>query len=62
MKIKNKERIKIQKTIRSFEKLKEIHKNKIEKEKRNYAVVGYWEKQIERFDEEIRKSKKKLKE
>ncbi|MEK6833292.1 MAG: hypothetical protein AABY32_04540 [Nanoarchaeota archaeon] len=58
--MKIKEKRKIQNTIRNFEKLKEIHKEKIEKEKRNYAVVNYWEKQIKRFDEEIKKSKKKI--
>ena len=58
--MKNKERRRIQKAIESFEKLKNIHKKKINMEKRNYAVVGYWEKQIERFDEEIKKSKRKL--
>mgnify|MGYP001579553790 CR=1 FL=1 len=58
--MKNKEKIKIQKVIRSFEKLKKIHQEKIKDEKRNYAVVGYWEKQVERFDEEIKKKKRKL--
>lgn len=60
--MKNKEKRRIQKAIRSFEKLKKIHQKKIKRERRNYAVVNYWEKQIERFDEEIRKSKRKLKE
>ena len=58
--MKSKEKRKIQKAIRIFEKLKKIHQEKIKKEKRNYSVVDYWEKQIERFDEEIKKSKKKL--
>lgn len=49
------------KAIESFEKLKKIHEEKIKREKRNYAVVGYWEKQIEKFDEEIKKNKRKLK-
>ncbi len=60
--MKDKEKRRIENTIKSFEKLKEIHQEKIEREKGNYAVVDYWEKQIKRFDEEIKKSKKKLSE
>lgn len=58
--MKNKEKRKLQKTIRSFEKLKKVHEEKINKEKRNYAVADYWEKQLKRFDEEIKRSKRKL--
>jgi hypothetical protein len=45
---------KIQKEIMSFEKLKKIHEQKIKDEKRNYAVVGYWEKQIKEAQTQIR--------
>lgn len=58
--MKDREKRRIQKTIRSFEKLKKIHQEKIKMEKRNYAVLDYWEKQVERFDEEIKKNKRKI--
>jgi len=54
--MKTKDKIKIEKEIKRFEELKKEHEEKIEKERKNYAVVDYWEKQIERFDEEIKRN------
>ena len=51
---------KLAKSIESFERLKAEHLEKIKNEKKNYAVVEYWEKQIRRFEEEIKKRKKML--
>ncbi len=49
------------KKIKSLEKQKERHKDKIESyEGRNYALLEYWEKEIERFEEDISEEKEKL--
>lgn len=52
----------INKSIESFDKLIEEHKQKIEEYKgpKDY-LIDYWEKQIEGFEGEKEKQKKKLK-
>ena len=53
---------KIMKAIESFKKCKQEHKDKIENyDGTNYALIEYWEKEIERIDEEIKRMKEKLK-
>jgi hypothetical protein len=50
------------KKIKSFEKLKKEHLEKIENYKgKDYTLIPYWEKQIERFDREIQEEKDELK-
>lgn len=57
------EKKKIAKSIESLEKQKEKHKNKIKSyEGKNYALIEYWEKEINSFDDKIDELKRKLKE
>jgi len=49
------------KKIKSFEKQKEKHLEKIETyEGKDSTLIPYWEKQIERFNKEIKEEKENL--
>jgi len=49
------------KRIESLKKQKEKHKEKIDSyDGKNLYVIGYWKKEIERFDEEISEEERKL--
>tara|TARA_Y100000310_G_scaffold150569_2_gene150054 strand:+ start:5250 stop:5426 length:177 start_codon:yes stop_codon:yes gene_type:complete len=49
------------KKIKSLEIQKEKHKEKLKSyEGQNYALIEYWEKEIEQFEEEINEEKDKL--
>jgi len=53
---------KVLKSIESLKKQKEKHEEKIrDYEGKNYALIEYWEKEIEKFDDEIVKMEKRLK-
>jgi len=51
---------KIKKSIESLEKQIERHKDKIKSGKVSEVILDYWEKEIEIFEREIEKKKKKL--
>lgn len=51
----------LKKAIESLEKQKEKHLEKIGAGGRKDTTIDYWKKEIEQFDEEIEKKKKKLK-
>lgn len=53
---------KIEKSLRSYEKQKDLHKKKIETlGGKKPHLRWYWEKEIEEMDRQIIESKKKLK-
>ena len=56
-------RKRIKKSIKSLEKRVTEHRKKIKMAKNKFdaELVGYYQKEIEKFAEEIRKKKKKLK-
>jgi len=50
------------KKIESLKKQRNRHLEKIRKYRgRNYALIDYWEKEVENFEEEIAKEERKLK-
>ena len=55
---------KIKKSIENLEKRKKEHEDKMAQYEKqggkNYALLEYWEKEIERFDDEIEKQKEKI--
>lgn len=54
---------KIKQSIESLEKQKEKHKEKIEGYKgNNYALLDYWKKEINSFNDKIDELKKELEE
>lgn len=49
------------KKIKSLERQKEKHKEKMkEYSGRNYALLEYWEKEVERFEAEIEEEREKF--
>lgn len=55
---------KIEKSIESLKKRKNEHKEKIQEYKesggKNYELVDYWEREMERIEEQIEKEEDKL--
>ena len=49
------------KKIKSLEKQKDKHRDKIkEYSGKNYALLDYWEKEIEQFEVELEKEREKI--